>query len=61
MKTLNNNKNSRKIVLGGLFALALLPLLGAFVHHAPVRAAKPAAVQIADGSETHGGKPPKGA
>ena len=56
MKTLNNNK---KIVLGGLIALALLPLLGAFAHRSPVSAAKPALTQIADGSETHGVKPPK--
>ena len=58
MKTLNNNK---KIVFGGLLALALLPLLGALTHRAPVSSAKPAPTQIADGTETHGVKPPKGA
>ena len=59
MKTFNNN--SKKIVLGGLLALTLLPLLGALSHRSPVSASRPAAIQIADGSETHGGKPPKGA
>ena len=58
MKTLNNNK---KIALGGLLALALIPLLGALAYRAPVSALKPALTQIADGTETHGVKPPKGA
>ena len=58
---MKNFNNSKKIVLGGLIALALLPLLGALAHRAPVQSPKPAVTQIADGSETHGVKPPKGA
>ncbi len=59
MKTLINN--NKKIVVGGLIALALLPLLGALTHRVAVQAPKAAVTQIADGSETHGEKPPKGA
>ena len=59
MKTLN--PNLKKIVLGGILALALLPLLGSVVSHSQKSANPPAVTQVADGSETHGSKPPKGA
>ena len=58
MKTLQNNK---KMLLGGLLTLALLPLLGAFISRAQPATKQTAVLQVADGTETHGSKPPKGA